>query len=115
MDIDLNVQGSSALVLRDLSEYLNLPFMAAFGVQEAQKDDSREVDRKTSNKRVTYIGLTKKVMPTLVELFNRFKEYVKVYEDETFEAIVAVSNTLCLTERKIMTRSNCRPFRSPSK
>ncbi|OCH93573.1 hypothetical protein OBBRIDRAFT_885401 [Obba rivulosa] len=70
--IDLTVLGAPSLVLRDLSEYVTLPFIAAFDVQ---------------NKRVTYIALSKKAMPILVELYLRFKDQVDIYADGTLETI----------------------------
>ncbi|EMD41098.1 hypothetical protein CERSUDRAFT_111675 [Gelatoporia subvermispora B] len=70
--IDLTVPGAASLVLRDLSEYVTLPFIAAFDVQ---------------NKRVTYIALSKKAMPILVDLYLKFKEQADIYADGTLETI----------------------------
>ena len=84
MDIDLSIPGSPSLVIRDLSEYATLPFMAAFDVQHGPRTQSPP-------KRITYIALSKKTMPMLVELFLRFKAYVGIYVDGTVESVLSVS------------------------
>lgn len=84
--IDLSVSGSPSLIMRDLSEYVTLPFIAAFDVQPHPK-------MQTPQKRVTYIGIAKKTMPMLVELFLQFKGSSEIYVDGTVEAILAVSIT----------------------
>ncbi|EAU83566.2 hypothetical protein CC1G_07939 [Coprinopsis cinerea okayama7 len=82
--IDLSVAGSPSLVMRDLSEYVTLAFLAAFDVQPQPNSKST-----TPQKRVTYIALSKKVMPMLVELFMRFKSAPQVYADGTVEAVLS--------------------------
>ena len=84
MGIDLSIPGSPSLVIRDLSEYATLPFLAAFDVQGGPKSQSPP-------KRITYIALSKKTMPMLVELFLRFKANVGIYLDGTVESILSVS------------------------
>lgn len=84
MDIDLSISGSPSLVIRDLSEYATLPFLAAFDVQPGPRSQ-------TPQKRVTYIALSKKTMPMLVELFLRFKANVEIYVDGTVESVLSVS------------------------
>lgn len=84
--IDLSVPGAPSLVMRDLSEYVTLPFMAAFDVQPHPR-------MQTPQKRITYIGIAKKAMPMLVDLFIQFKSSVDIYLDGTLEAILAVSAT----------------------
>lgn len=83
--IDLSVPGSASLVMRDISEFTILPFMAAFDVQPSSKASSQ-----TPQKRVTYIGLSKRTMPMLVDLFMRFKSNPEIYVDGTLEAILSV-------------------------
>ena len=87
MDIDLSVPGSPSLVIRDLSEYATLPFLAAFEVQAGPKTQSPP-------KRITYIALSKKTMPMLVDLFLRFKTNVGIYLDGTVESVLSVSPLL---------------------
>ena len=82
--IDLSIPGSPSLVIRDLSEYATLPFLAAFDVQGGPKSQSPP-------KRITYIALSKKTMPMLVELFLRFKANVGIYLDGTVESVLSVS------------------------
>ena len=82
--IDLSISGSPSLVIRDLSEYATLPFLAAFDVQPNPRSQ-------TPQKRITYIALSKKTMPMLVELFLRFKADMGIYIDGTIESILSVS------------------------
>ena len=82
--IDLSIPDSPSLVIRDLSEYATLPFLAAFDVQSGPKSQSPP-------KRITYIALSKKTMPMLVELFLRFKDNVGIYLDGTVESVLSVS------------------------
>ncbi|KAF8874390.1 hypothetical protein CPB84DRAFT_1817905 [Gymnopilus junonius] len=86
VDIDLNVAGSPSLVIRDLSEYSTLPFLAAFDVQPHPKNQMSQ----TPQKRITYIALSKKTMPMLVDLFLRFKENVEIYADGTLESAYSI-------------------------
>ncbi|KAJ7054837.1 hypothetical protein C8F01DRAFT_1161520 [Mycena amicta] len=79
-DIDLTAPGTASLIMRDLSEFATLPFLAAFDVPANPKTQ-------TPQRRVSYIALAKKVMPTLVELFLRFKERQEIYADGTIEAL----------------------------
>ncbi|KAF8656137.1 hypothetical protein AX16_002739 [Volvariella volvacea WC 439] len=80
--IDLSLPGSPSLVMRDLSEFATLPFIAAFDVQP-------QPGSHTPQKRVTYIAIAKKTMPMLVELFLKFKDQADIYVDGTVEAIVS--------------------------
>ncbi|KAG5719178.1 MON2 like protein [Termitomyces sp. T112] len=81
-DIDLSVPGSPSLVLRDLSEYATLPFLAAFDVPSPPKSQ-------TPQKRITYIAISKKSLPMLVDLFMRFKLEPAIYIDGTLEAVLS--------------------------
>ncbi|KAG6901567.1 hypothetical protein C0995_010501 [Termitomyces sp. Mi166 len=80
--IDLSVPGSPSLVLQDLSEYATLSFLAAFDVPSAPKSQ-------TPQKRITYIAISKKTLPMLVDLFMRYKLDPEIYIDGTLEAILS--------------------------
>lgn len=93
-DIDLSVDGVPSLVLRDLSEYATLPFIAAFDIPNINDQTQASAGSKQarpSQKRITYIALAKKTMPKLVDLYLRFKESPEIYNDGTLEAIFSVS------------------------
>jgi hypothetical protein len=81
-DFDLFTPGAPSLILHDLSEYATLPFLAAFDIQATYA---------AAQKRVTYISLSKKAMPQLVELFLRFKTKTEIYINGTLEAVLSVS------------------------
>ncbi|KAL7278295.1 hypothetical protein ACG7TL_008271 [Trametes sanguinea] len=90
--IDLSAPGVASLVLRDLSEYATLPFLAAFEIQVAPPSSAASSTSKpprTAAQRVTYIALSKKTIPLLVEIFLRFKEDAAIYADGTIEALFA--------------------------
>jgi len=90
--IDLSVPGSASLVMRDLSEYATLPFIAAFDVKKKKKKGAYP----EMQKRVTYIGISKKTMPMLVELLMRFHQCCpEIYVDGTLEAVFGVCISLC--------------------
>ena len=86
-DIDLTVPGSPSLVLHDISEYISLAYLAAFDVQSDAKDRAPQ----TPKKRVTYIALSKKTMPLLLNLYMRFESDVDIYVDGTVESVLSVS------------------------
>ena len=88
MDIDLSIPDSPSLVMRDLSEYATLPFLAAFDVQPNPRNNQA---LQTPQKRITYIALSKKTMPMLVTLFLRFKADLGIYVDGTIESLLSVS------------------------
>ncbi|KAI0773083.1 hypothetical protein BD413DRAFT_603507 [Trametes elegans] len=91
-NIELSAPGVASLVLRDLSEYATLPFLAAFDVQAppaAAASSSTPKPSRTASNRVTYIALSKKSMPLLVDLFLRFQENTAIYADGTVEALFA--------------------------
>jgi hypothetical protein len=91
--IDLSLPGSPSLVMRDLSEYSTLPFLGAFDVQSTSTTTIPATPTKNTaaQKRITYIGLVKKTMPMLVDLFLRFKDSIDIYVDGTLEAVLSVS------------------------
>ncbi|EIN06524.1 hypothetical protein PUNSTDRAFT_90162 [Punctularia strigosozonata HHB-11173 SS5] len=82
--IDLYEPGVVSLVLRDLSEYVSLPFLAAFDAPETGTPSARPSSQR---RRITYIGLSKKCMPMLADLYAQFKEQPDIYNDGTVEAI----------------------------
>ncbi|KAG2037155.1 hypothetical protein BDR03DRAFT_1092081 [Suillus americanus] len=86
-DIKLTGSGVPSLVLRDLSEFSTLPFLAAFHVPILSPTSPGTPIAASSRKQVTYIALSKKVMPLIVELYMRFKDELEIYEDGTLEAI----------------------------
>lgn len=91
--------------MRDLSEYVTLPFIAAFDVQPHPR-------MQTPQKRVTYIAIAKKTMPMLVDLFLRFKSSPEIYVDGTTEAILAVSIIHCPRCVELDLKSTHRPMQS---
>lgn len=93
--IDLSLLGSASLVMRDLSEYATLPFLAAFEVLQPPSSVAPSTPSKNQppQKRITYIGLVKKTMPMLVDLFLQFKNTPDIYVDGTLEAVLSVSTT----------------------
>ncbi|KAF7416059.1 hypothetical protein PC9H_002319 [Pleurotus ostreatus] len=80
--IDLSAPAVSSLVMRDLSEYATLTFLAAFDVQPSTLTQ-------TGPKRITYIALMKKTMPLLVDLYSQFKATPDIYADGTLEAVIS--------------------------
>jgi hypothetical protein len=94
-DIDLTIPGSPSLVMRDLSQYITLAFLAAFDVPP----DVNGRVLQTPQKRVTYIAVSKKTMPLLVDLFMRFESNVDIYTDGTVESVLSVSGELFLKYR----------------
>ncbi|KAI5999270.1 hypothetical protein EDD15DRAFT_2508632 [Pisolithus albus] len=90
--IEFTAPGVPSLVIRDLSQYVTLPFLAAF--HPDQIDASVPGTPVTpvpasARKQVTYIGLSKKVMPSLVEMYLRFRDHTEIYEDGTLEAVLS--------------------------
>ncbi|KAF9232399.1 hypothetical protein BU15DRAFT_81311 [Melanogaster broomeanus] len=75
-DVDLAGSGVPSLVMRDLSDYCTLPFLAGFHTHAVQA--SAPVSPTTpvpgsTRKQITYVAVSKKTMPSLVELYLRFK------------------------------------------
>ncbi len=97
--IDLTVSGSPSLIMRDLSQYATLAFLAAFDVPQ-------EPNSTTPLKRITYIALSKKTMPLLVDLFVKYRDMAEIYVDGTLESVLSVrlSTTAC----DVGTNVNCR-------
>jgi hypothetical protein len=95
--IELTEVGASSYILRDLSEYATLAFIASFDVPQAPKPQSAEPSASTQapattppqRKRITYIALAKMCMPRLAELFSRFKGEDGMFADGTVEAVLS--------------------------
>jgi len=75
---ELTEAGTPSHILRDLSEYATLAFMASFVVPQAHKHDvepsiatqaSDSMTTAPQRKRITCIALAKMCMPKLAELF----------------------------------------------
>lgn len=77
--------------MRDLAEFSSLAFLAGFHPHPTLPSAPETPAPASTRKQVTYIGLSKKTMPTLVELYMRFKDDAEIYEDGTLEAILSVS------------------------
>jgi hypothetical protein len=88
--VELRGQGVISLVLRDLSEYVSLPFLAAFDAPDTNTSKATSARPSGPRKRITYIALSKKGMPMLVDLYTQFKEQLDIYNDGTIEAILSV-------------------------
>lgn len=91
--------------MRDLSQFITLAYLAAFDVQSDAKDRAPP----TAQKRVTYIAVSKKTMPLLVDLFMRFKTNVDVYTDSTVESVLSVSRNFVCVVGSAMLISLYRP------
>ena len=93
-DIKLDVKNSPSLVLCDLSEFATLAFVAAFdigGAPQISSSGASDTQKRTPQKRVTYIALCKYSLSRLVDLFLRFKHELDVYNDGTLEQVLSVS------------------------
>jgi hypothetical protein len=72
---------------------VTLPFLAAFDAPQIMYTRSGETAAKpssSSRKQVTYIGLTKKTMPLIVDIYNEHQHEQLIYEDGSLEAIFTV-------------------------
>ena len=84
--IKLELPGAASAVLTDLAEYLTLAFIAAFDSEvEMPGRGGKPVQR------VSYIALSKEVMPHVLWLFQRFKDDASIYEQGAVERMFAVS------------------------
>ncbi|KAG1803198.1 uncharacterized protein BJ212DRAFT_1304669 [Suillus subaureus] len=86
-DISLTGPGVPSLILRYLSEFSVLSFLAASHVPILSPASSGTPIAALSQKHNTYIALSKKVIPLTVELYMRFKDELEIYEDGTLEAV----------------------------
>ncbi|KAH7886558.1 hypothetical protein F5I97DRAFT_1868110 [Phlebopus sp. FC_14] len=91
-DVDLTAPGVASLVMRDLAEFSTLAFLAGFHIPVAQQSTPGSPltpVASSARKQITYIGLSKKTMPSLVGLYLRFRDCAEIYEDGTLEAIIS--------------------------
>lgn len=94
--IELTETGAPSHILRDLSEYATLAFIASFDVPQTHREGAKlSVAVQLSgtalpqHKRITYIALAKMCMPRMAELFLQFKEKDEVFVDGTVEAVLS--------------------------
>ncbi|KAI9452204.1 hypothetical protein F5148DRAFT_1237059 [Russula earlei] len=94
--IELTEAGVSSYILRDLSEYTTLAFIASFDAPQVHGHDAKPsttvqlpVTKPPQRKRITYIALAKMCMSRLAELFLQFKEKEEIFVDGTVEAILS--------------------------
>jgi hypothetical protein len=96
--IELSEAGAPSYILRDLSEYATLAFIASFDVPQARKQSvdpsaTSQAPATTTTppqqKRITYIALTKVCMPKLAELFLQFKDKDEIFLDGSVEAVLS--------------------------
>jgi hypothetical protein len=80
--------------MKDLAEFITLPFLAAFDVPSTNPTNMNP--QKSAQKRVTYIALSKKTMPKLVDLYLQLKTEAAIYTDGTVESIISVRALLLL-------------------
>ena len=85
------------MVLRDLSEYITLPFIAAFDaplpLDVMSQTPGNPKQSRAPQKRITYIALADKIMLQVVNLYLYLppEAMVDVYNDGTLEAVFSVS------------------------
>lgn len=84
--IRLEVDGAASAVLSDLSEYLTLAFVGSF---DAESETSNK-NRPRVIQHVSYIALTKEVMPHVLWLFQRYKNDSSIYDHGAVERMLAV-------------------------
>ena len=92
--IELTEPGAPSHILRDLSEYATLAFIASFDVPQTHRQSAKLAAAVQASgtapplhKRITYIALAKMCMPKMAELFLLFKENDEVFVDGTVEAV----------------------------
>lgn len=92
--IELTEPGAPSHILRDLSEYATLAFIASFDVPQTHRQSVKLAavvqapgTAPPLHKRITYIALAKMCMPKMAELFLQFKEKDEVFVDGTVEAV----------------------------
>lgn len=88
--IKLDVPGAPSAVLSDLSEYLALAFVGAFD----SESESGVKGRSKVVQRVTYIALTKEVMPHIIWLYAKYKDDKSIYDGGAVERMFYVSCTV---------------------
>ena len=83
-----SVPGLPSLVVADLADYATLAYYAGFTVESATSTSA------SAPKQVTYIALSKKAMPRVVELCDAFRTESRLYTDCTMEHVLSVSTSL---------------------
>ncbi|KAG1830966.1 hypothetical protein DFJ58DRAFT_918292 [Suillus subalutaceus] len=86
-DISPMGPGVPSLILQYLSEFSTLPFPVVFHAPVLSPDSPGTPIATSFQKQNTYIALSKKVMPLIVELYMCFKDELEIYEDGTMEAV----------------------------
>ena len=80
------VPGAASAVLSDLSDYLTLAYTSSF---ECPSDGSGRFKQSQS---VTFVALTKEVMPHALWLYQKYRGEPAVYEQGAVEKMLAVSS-----------------------
>jgi len=96
--IDLAESGVPSLIMRDLAEFSSLAFLAGCHTHTTlvpAPETPVTPSPSSTRKHVTYIGLSKKTMPMLVELYMQFKDHAEIYEDGTLESVLSVRKPSC--------------------
>lgn len=80
-------------VIVDLADYATLAYYAGFTVEvtTVTPNTSNETPRPKVLKHVTYIALSKRTMPAVVSLCQKFKDELDVYSGGTIEHVLSVS------------------------
>jgi len=81
------VPGAASAVLSDLSDYLILAYFAPF---EAPPDGSGRIKQA---QQVTFIALTKEVMPHILWLYQKYRDDSSIYEQGAIEKMLSVRQT----------------------
>ncbi|GAA5958007.1 hypothetical protein JCM3765_006230 [Sporobolomyces pararoseus] len=76
------VPGAASAVLSDLSDYLTLAYLAPF---EAQPDGSGRIKQP---QQITFIALTKEVMPHILWLYQKYRDDSAIYEQGAVEKML---------------------------
>lgn len=82
-----DVPGSAAAVLSDLAEYVKLAFTAPF---ESAPPESSVPGRGRVPQQVTYVALTKEVMPHVQWLFKKYRDDASVYQQGAVKKMLEV-------------------------
>ncbi|KAG1875783.1 hypothetical protein F4604DRAFT_1903720 [Suillus subluteus] len=86
-DISPTGPGVPSLILQYLSKFSTLPFPVVFHAPILSPDSPGTPIAASFQKQNTYIALSKKVTPLIVELYMCFKDELEIYEDGTMEAV----------------------------
>ncbi|GAA6060857.1 hypothetical protein JCM10212_006237 [Sporobolomyces blumeae] len=78
------VPGAASAVLSDLADYLTFAFVAPLGAQPGGLVNGRS----RPSQSVTYIALTKEVMPHVLWLFQKYRDDPSIYEQGAVERML---------------------------